>query len=317
MSALDLTKSSKATVSEASAFLTHPALQRNQRTVCKPVEFRGLSLFHGYDTTVKLLPADANTGIVFRRTDICDQPDILATTEYLVTEPRRTVLASSRSCRVETVEHLMAALAGLQIDNCVIEINTPEMPSYDGSSIAFCDGILDAGFDSLTENVDVLQVGGHQTVRSSDRKQSLTLRPYLFHCTAITYHFDYGPRSLVPPQQLSVEITPDVFYAEIAGARTFILESEIAGLKKLGFGQHLTTRDLVVIGKRGPIENSLRWADEGVRHKILDCVGDLALCGSGFHGHIAASRSGHHLNHEMAKVLTMMKKSASLSLKAA
>ncbi|APZ92488.1 UDP-3-O-acyl-N-acetylglucosamine deacetylase [Fuerstiella marisgermanici] len=310
-------ESSQHTHADSQSTLRIPTLRRYQNTVSKPVEFRGLSLFHGYDATARLIPAPANTGIVFRRTDLVDRPDIPATTDFLVREPRRTVLASTPDCRIETTEHLMAALAGLQIDNVIVEVTCPELPAYDGSCRAFCDGILDAGIEGQDHGAAIVQVDDVYTVRSSNRKQTLTVRPYLFPCTAITYHFDYGVRSLVPPQQLSVEITPAFFYHEISPARTFVLESEVSALKKLGYGKHLTTKDLVVIGQDGPIDNPLRWSDEGVRHKILDCVGDLALNGSGFYGHVTASRSGHELNHEMAKVLSMMGKSNSLLSKAA
>ncbi|MEQ9410048.1 MAG: UDP-3-O-acyl-N-acetylglucosamine deacetylase [Fuerstiella sp.] len=279
---------------------------RSQSTIGRPVEFRGLSLFHGYDATVRILPAAENTGIVFRRVDLSGAPDIPARCEFVTRVPRRTVLAASNEATVETVEHLMAALAGLQVDNCLIEINAPEVPAYDGSCRPFCDGILDAGLVQTTAAASVVTVSSACRLKGQAR-QSLALRPYLLPCPAITYHFDYGVRGLIPAQQFSIELSPETFYQQISNARTFVLESEIAALKKMGYGSHLTTRDIVVIGSDGPIDNSLRWSDEGVRHKILDCVGDLALSGTAFHGHLTATRSGHHLNHEMANVLTMMK----------
>ena len=283
------------------------APRRAQNTVAKPTCFRSPSLFHGYDSSVRVLPADVDTGIVFRRTDLTNASEIPATCDYVVKEPRRTVLESGEA-RVETVDHIMAALAGMQVDNCVVEINAPEVPAYDGSCRAFCDGIVDAGLTSQGADVPLVTIDGIHTIQSGDRRQSLVLKPYVHSTAAITYHFDYGVRQVIPPQQFSAEITPEEFYDQISAARTFVLETEIAALRKMGYGLHLTAKDILVFGKDGPIDNTLRWADECVRHKILDCVGDLALSGCVFHGHLAATRTGHHLNHEMAKVLTMIRK---------
>lgn len=278
---------------------------RSQQTLSRPAEFGGLSLFHGFDSSVRLLPAKEDSGIVFRRTDLKLSSDIPGTVASVRKVPRRTVLAAGDAV-VETVEHLLAALSGLRVDNCVVEVNCPELPGFDGSCRPFCDSILDAGIEQQSTAANILAVDRMTCVQSPDGRQSMFLRPYIHHCAAITYHFDYGSRVAVSPQQYSVEVTPDEFYHQISPARTFVLESEIAALQKMGYGQHLTGRDLLVIGNNGPIDNSFRWPDECVRHKILDCVGDLALSQSVFHGHISATRTGHHLNHEMARILTMM-----------
>ena len=281
---------------------------RRQQTVAKPVEFRGRGLFHGLDVTAKVLPSDSDTGIVFRRVDLKDAPEIPATVDCLVHVPRRTALAASAEAMVETVEHLMAALAGLQVDNCVIEINAPEVPAYDGSCRDFCDGILEAGIVQLDADATTVSVRGTTTVRSADGRQSLELRPYSRQCLAITYQLNYGPHAPIAAQTHSAEITPKYFYEHISAARTFVLEHEIAALKQMGYGKHLTTKDLVVIGAQGTIDNELRFSDEAARHKLLDCVGDLALSGNTIVGHITACQSGHHLNHQLARVLSDLKK---------
>jgi UDP-3-O-acyl-N-acetylglucosamine deacetylase len=107
---------------------------------------------------------------------------------------------------------------------------------------------------------------------------------------------------------MSAEISPKFFYSEISAARTFVLESEISSLRKMGYGKHLTALDLVVVGRDGILDNTLRWPDEAVRHKILDCIGDLALSGTSLCGHVTAYRSGHHLNHELAKTIATLNK---------
>jgi UDP-3-O-acyl N-acetylglucosamine deacetylase len=264
-------------------------------------------MFHGIEARIALLPAAADTGIVFRRTDLPGSPLIRASCDFVAREPRRTVLAATKGVCVETVEHLLSAMAGLQVDNCIVEINAPEVPGFDGSSRPFCDEILEVGTVSLGVDVSSVVVSGIHTVQSSDRAQTLVLRPYLYPCLAMTYHLDYGRNNPLLPQTMSAEISPEFFYSEISGARTFVLESEISMLRKMGYGKHLTARDIVVVGSDGIQDNALRWPDEAVRHKILDCVGDLALAGASICGHVTANRSGHHLNHELARAIASLK----------
>lgn len=290
---------------------------RLQNTIAKPVEFQGRGLFHGFDAHVTLLPAGPDTGIVFRRTDLVGSPDIPARCEFVTTVPRRTVLASAKGVQVETVEHLMAALSGLQVDNCIVEIDAVEVPAYDGSCLDFCNGVLESGIEQLDSPVNHFRIDRISEIRSGDGKQSLCARPYIHRCAAFTYHLDYGIRSDVAAQALSFELSPEEFVEQIAPARTFVLESEIRALQSMGYGRHLTAKDIVVIGPEGVIDNNLRWTNEGVRHKILDCIGDLALSGLSFSGHITAFRSGHHLNHEMARELVVMKETAGRASRAA
>jgi UDP-3-O-acyl N-acetylglucosamine deacetylase len=279
---------------------------RPQNTVAERVEFRGRGMFHGIEATVVLLPAPADTGIVFRRSDLAGSPLIGASCEYVAREPRRTVLEAAEGVRVETVEHLMAALAGLHVDNCIVEINAPELPGFDGSCRPFCDEILAVGTVAIDAVVNSFVVDGIHTVQSADRAQTLVLRPYLYSCLAVTYHLDYGRHAPLLPQSMSAEISPEFFYAEISGARTFVLESEISMLRKMGYGGHLTARDIVIVGNDGIENNTLRWPDEAVRHKILDSVGDLALAGTPVYGHVTAYRSGHRLNQKLAGTITSL-----------
>ena len=280
---------------------------RPQRTIAKEVNLSGRSLFHGYEGCITLQPAAENTGLVFQRTDLNGQPCIPATCEHVLKVPRRTAIGLSEDVRVETTEHLMSAFAGLQVDNCLVRIDAPELPAVDGSCQPFCDLILNAGIETQTCPAQFVLVGGPIQCVSSDGKQSLTLKPYLKRIPAITYHLDYKARSDIASQVYSIEVTPERFLDEIAAARTFVLESEIKQLQAAGFGKHLTAKDIVVVSENGVIDNEWRWPDEAVRHKILDLLGDLALSGAGFHGHVTATRSGHHLNHKLAYELNERK----------
>jgi len=262
-------------------------------------------MFHGIDARLRLLPSDENTGIRFVRTDLADRPEVPGRSEFVLDAPRRTVLGYADQPLVETVEHLMATLAGLQIDNCRVELDAPEIPGFDGSSRVFCDAILEAGVQEQTVPATVVRIA-ERGILAGDGGQLIRMRPYLRPVAALTYQLDYGPRALVPPQVYSIEVTPESFVEEIAAARTFVLEPEIAALRQLGYGEHLTEDNLVVLTPDGVLNNTLRWSDECVRHKLLDCIGDFALSGTRFAGYIVASRSGHRLNHRMADALAQL-----------
>jgi UDP-3-O-acyl-N-acetylglucosamine deacetylase len=205
---------------------------------------------------------------------------------------------------VETVEHLLAALAGLQVDNCVIEINAREVPAVDGSSLPFCEAILAAGLARQHEPRGIIRVHDAQGVHDPQGEQWIEVVPSSDGTSSADYRLDYGPGSPLPPQSCALTITPEQFLKHIAGARTFVLSAEIEALRERGLGRHLKAGDLVVFEDDGTVSgNTLRWPDEPVRHKVLDCLGDLALAGKCFSGHIVARRSGHKLNHVMAKTL--------------
>ena len=129
----------------------------------------------------------------------------------------------------------------------------------------------------------------------------MTPGPVFRRTLVISYELDYGPRSPIKPQLLTFEYTPETFVANIAFARTFILETEVAALKAQGYGTRVTEKDLLIFGENGVIGNAMRTADECVRHKILDCIGDFALLGRDIHGHVRAYRSGHNLNHAISQ----------------
>ncbi len=276
-----------------------------QQTLSRPALIAGHGLFHGIDVKVRLRPAEPGTGIVFRRVDLKDRPEVAAHVDNVRSAARRTVLASRSGAVVETVEHLMAALAGLQVDNCLVEIDAVEVPAVDGSSMPFCEAILAAGLTQQSTERSLLTVEESHGVNDRAGEQWIEVIPAYDENATIDYRLDYGPEAVITSQSFSVELTPEAFLRDIAAARTFVLEHEVAALQQMGFGRHLTGRDLVVFDADGSvIDNKLRWQDEPVRHKILDCIGDLALSGRVFVGRVVARRSGHKLNHVMAKSLS-------------
>jgi UDP-3-O-acyl N-acetylglucosamine deacetylase len=275
-----------------------------QQTLARPAVISGRGLFHGVEARVRMLPAPENSGIVFRRVDLADRPELPARTEFVVPGSRRTIL-SAGGAAVETVEHLLAALAGLHVDNCLIEIRGPEVPAVDGSCLPFCEAILEAGLNQQTAVRRVTCIGRCQRISDPAAEQWLEAIPTLTGDLVVSYQLDYGDDSPLGRQSLALSITPETFLHEIAAARTFVMSAEVDALQAQGYGRHLTGRDLVVFAADGTVvDNRLRWPDEPVRHKILDCIGDLSLSGAAVFGRIVARRSGHKLNHVMAQILS-------------
>ncbi|HVJ85650.1 MAG TPA: UDP-3-O-acyl-N-acetylglucosamine deacetylase [Caulifigura sp.] len=270
-----------------------------QRTIARTVSVSGFGLFHGHDCTLRFKPADPGTGIAFHRVDVTAARPIPARTESVARIPRRTGLTDGHST-VETVEHAMAALAGLGIDNCLVELDAIEPPIGDGSSLHFVSALLIAGLvDQMPPaawfeptRLSRIDAGSGQSIIAEPADEF-----------SLSYSLDYGPAAPVRPQSVHASLTPAVFLREIAGARTFVLASEIEGLRKLGYGQRATTDNLLVFHDHGVEHNTLRWPDECARHKLLDCIGDFALCGGRVRGRFHATKSGHHLNHELARSL--------------
>jgi UDP-3-O-[3-hydroxymyristoyl] N-acetylglucosamine deacetylase len=257
---------------------------------------------------VEFRPAAENTGIVFVRDDLQPAVRIPALVEYRTETPRRTALVH-RGARVEMVEHILAALAGLQIDNCEVWVNEPEMPGCDGSSLPFTEALDAAGLTTQQAVRPTLVV--RETLRLGDDEHwiqaspvasagpSLAPTPGLF----VQFRIEYPTHPSIGRQTLRLEITPERFRREIAPSRTFLLREEAEWLRSQGLAKRATTADALVFDADGPIENETRFADECVRHKVLDLVGDLALSGCDVIGQIVAHRSGHRLNAELAKTL--------------
>lgn len=276
-------------------------LSRKQRTIRNETTANGVGFLTGADVTLRFLPAPENHGIVFRRVDLNGKPSVPATHEFLVPRQRRTGI-SGNGATIELVEHVMSALAGLQVDNCLIEINAPETPGFDGSCKAVVDALLIAGFEEQSASKAQLQVPKPLHVTADDGS-IIDAKPFGRDGQTITYVLDYGPNSPIPAQSYTVTVTPESFVNEICFARTFILDTEIAALKALGYGPRTTAKDLLVFTADGVLDNQLKAADECARHKILDCIGDFALTGCDVQGYFSAWRTGHQTNHELMRHL--------------
>jgi UDP-3-O-acyl N-acetylglucosamine deacetylase len=274
--------------------------RRNQRTLSATAAIEGIGYWSGRDVRVEFHPAGPQQGIVFVRSDLPGCPRIPAVVANRVEMPRRTVLRCG-GASVEMVEHIMAALAGMNVDNCEVWVDQAEMPGCDGSAQAFVAAIQQAGIVQQEARRELFVV--RQVMRLGNEECWIEARPAAGGKTVIQYELDYGSGNPIGRQSLEVALSPRYFHLNLASSRTFMLQHEAAALQEQGLGQRTTFNDLLVFDADGPIGNSLRFPDECVRHKILDMVGDFALAGCDLAGHFAAYRSGHRLNADLVRAL--------------
>ncbi len=281
-----------------------------QYTISNSIEFDGQGLFTSEPARLRFKPATANSGVTFVRVDQGQPIRIPARSENLTRRMRRTSLRNG-TVAVETVEHCMAAISGLGIDNIEVELSGPELPGCDGSCMPFVEKLQEAGLEEQDAPKRVYKITEAVTVREGDAM--LAALPSDSDELSILYDLDYSQSPAIGRQVCAVDLTPEQFLSQIASSRTFLLDFEAEQLRQSGYGTHLTYADILVLGPDGPIENELRYQDECVRHKILDLIGDLALLGMRISGRIVAYKSGHSLNHALVKRLANKVKTIELN----
>jgi UDP-3-O-[3-hydroxymyristoyl] N-acetylglucosamine deacetylase/3-hydroxyacyl-[acyl-carrier-protein] dehydratase len=276
-----------------------------QQTISNPVEITGRGLFTGEPSVMRFEPAPADTGIVFVRKDQSPPVEIPARVQNVAKRLRRTSLRNG-TVQIETIEHCMSALAGMGIDNAFVQLDAGEVPAMDGSCLPFVERIRDAGLVELDKPRQVLRIP--ETIRVAEGHSYVMAAPPSDEDEAleIIYDLDYGPKGHIGEQVFKIRLTRENFEEQIAGARTFVLKEEADQFRAAGLGTHLTYQDILVFGEDGPIENTLRFPDECVRHKILDLIGDLYLSGRFLVGQVFARQSGHSLNHELVRQICEM-----------
>jgi len=273
----------------------------HQKTISREVAFSGPGLFSGETATLSLAPAPPDAGITFVREQDGKVATIPAIVQNVLKRPRRTCLRNG-TLFVETVEHCMAALSGMGIDNAIVKVSggsVGEIPGGDGSSKPFVDAIRDAGVKEQEAELRPLIIEKPVQVTLGDA--TLAALPGPLDVLEIIYEFEGGPP--IGRQVFSFCLGNDDFVQQLAPARTFVFEKEAQEMRARGLGKHLTPKDLLVISPTGPIENQFRYADECVRHKVLDLIGDLYLVGRPLRGRLVAHKSGHELNHLLARRL--------------
>ncbi|QEG35017.1 UDP-3-O-acyl-N-acetylglucosamine deacetylase [Bythopirellula goksoeyrii] len=274
---------------------------RLQRTICQPIAVFGFGYWSGNDVRVEFRPAPAGSGITFVRDDLGPHARVPAKAEYRIEVPRRTCLKKD-NVQVDMVEHILAALAGMQIDNCEVGVDQCEMPGCDGSAMAFVAALETVG--STSQETAVQQLVVTQPMRLAEGDGWIEAKPSPEESYRVAFTLDYPQDSSIGFQQADLEVTPDRFFEEVASCRTFILKREADELLGRGYCKRVSTRDLLIFDEQGPVNNKLRFPNECARHKALDLIGDMALTGCEIVGSIAAYRSGHQLNAKFAQQLS-------------
>ena len=275
-----------------------------QKTIASQVSLSGVGIHTGNKVNIILKPAEIDSGLTFIRTDIIGSPRIKANVQSLLLAPlgvstpkfsRRSSIGS-QGAEIQTVEHLMAALSSLGIDNIDVAIDSNEVPGLDGSAANFIEAIEKAGIKEQEKARYCFTV--KEPICISEGTSSITITPAEEFKISYTLNYDHP---LLEAQFLEVTINPESFKTAIAPARTFCLESEASELQNKGLGLGANYENTLVVGRKGVIKNKLRFQNEFVRHKILDLIGDLYLAGCPIKGHVVALKSGHSINLKVAQ----------------
>lgn len=269
-----------------------------QRTLLREAATHGKALHTGKMVHLAFKPAPENHGIVFKRTDLYGKPEVQPRIEYVEDQLVRSTDISSGHTSLHTIEHVLSALSGCGIDNCLVEMDASEPPILDGSAKHFVNLLQKAEPVEQEASRDIFEL--MEPVSVTDGNRSIIALPYDGFKVTCTSADDRG----IHTQHLSIDLNPDAYIAEIAPARTFTVYEDIEPLLKLGKIQGGSLDSAIVIkGDQILSKEPLRFQDEFVRHKILDIVGDLSLLGKPVKAHIVAVRPGHKLNSELTKVL--------------
>lgn len=271
-----------------------------QRTIKNVMPCRGIGLHSGNDVRMVLKPAAPGHGIQFVRTDLAQGPVVIPARYDLVHDTRMcTVIGDPAVGSLATIEHLMAALAGLQIDNILVEVDSPELPVMDGSSAPFIFMLECAGIESQGVARRVLRVLERVEVRQGDRW--CALEPHDGFVVDSTIDFAHPS---IGRQSYSFEMFNGAFKQEICRARTFGFYEENEKLRALGLGKGASLNNAVVLDQNGVMNpDGLRYRDEFARHKVLDIIGDLALAGAPIRGRFVGEKSGHGLHNQLLRQL--------------
>jgi len=275
-----------------------------QRTIAAQATCSGVGLHSGKTVNLTIKPAPPNHGIQFTRTDLPDSPKISALFNRVVDTSLATVIGYNGFI-VSTIEHLMAAFAGLYIDNALVELDDYEVPVMDGSAGPFTRMILKAGIKTQNHPKHFFIVKNPIELKHDDKSVCV----YPSDTPRITCAIDFAHQS-VKQQTFTAPLSETTFEKDICQARTFGFLQEVEYLKRYGFAKGGSLKNAVVLDESGIMnEEGLRYEDEFVRHKLLDCIGDFSLLGLPILGHLVLSKSGHAFNHEFLKTFLDQKDS--------
>ena len=276
--------------------------QASQTTLNDTLSLTGIGVHSNAPVTIDLHPAPADTGIVFRRTDIKGQRNtsIAANWGNVSMTELCTVIGDPAKVSVATIEHLMASFAGLELDNVLIDINGPEVPIMDGSSASFVEAIDAIGLRTLSAPRRYLRI--LKTVRIESGRGFSELRPATGGFR-LEVEIDFK-EAIIGRQSKMLQLTPQTFRREISRARTFGFMKDVEHLRRAGYALGASLDNTVALGDDGVLNpDGTRWPDEFVRHKILDAIGDMALAGAPLLARFQGVRSGHAVNNALLRAL--------------
>ncbi|CAI0748035.1 UDP-3-O-acyl-N-acetylglucosamine deacetylase [Serratia fonticola] len=272
-----------------------------QRTLKRIVQATGVGLHTGKKVTLTMRPASANTGVIYRRTDLNPPVDFPADAKSVRDTMLCTCLVNESDVRISTVEHLNAVLAGLGIDNIIIEVDAAEIPIMDGSASPFVYLLLDAGIEELNSAKKFLRL--KDTVRVEDGDKWAELSPHNGFRLDFTIDFNH-PAIDASTQRYRLDFSADSFVRQISRARTFGFMRDIEYLQSRGLALGGSFDCAIVVDDYRVLnEDGLRFEDEFVRHKMLDAIGDLFMCGHNIIGAFTAYKSGHALNNKLLQAV--------------
>jgi UDP-3-O-[3-hydroxymyristoyl] N-acetylglucosamine deacetylase len=259
-----------------------------EQTIAAPMEFTGIGLHSGAPVTMRLLPAPAGSGIVFRRTDL-DNFEIPAIGRYVAKVSYATSLMR-QGVLISTTEHLLSALIGMGVDNMIVELDNLELPILDGSALPYVDAFLSAGIRSQRRRRETVRVLRPVEVREGEK----FIGVYPGSGYSIEYAIDFP--APVGQQKACVDLAAETYGTDIAPARTFGYKADEQRLRDMGLIRGAGPENAIILEAKGPVNGPLRFPDEYVRHKVLDLIGDLALAGRRIEGHVVAERAGHAMH---------------------
>ncbi len=269
---------------------------RYQRTIKNTVECNGIGLHTGDNVCMRLSPAPPDTGIIFIRSDKNTQVE--ARVENIVATEYSSTLGMNGSS-VRTVEHLLAAAAGLHVDNMYVELNSSEVPIMDGSAFPFVELILKSGIvhqERIRAHIRILD-----SIEVAEGDRYIKIEPSPF--PVITFIMDFE-HPLLKRQEFRYNHSIDGFINDLAPARTFAFRKDVFALQEKGLGKGGSLENVIILGEHDILnKDGLRFQDEFIRHKVLDLIGDLSLLSKSFIGHVTACRTGHTLNTRLAAAI--------------
>jgi UDP-3-O-[3-hydroxymyristoyl] N-acetylglucosamine deacetylase len=268
---------------------------RQSQTLARPVTLQGHGLHGNLPCTVTLLPAEHACGIVFRH--LPSGMEIPARAEFVGDCSLATTLVRG-DVRMQTVEHLLSALMGLEVDHLVVECTGAELPILDGSAGPWVRAILEAGLRPMAARARHLRILRPVEVEKGDKWMRVS--PYSGFRVAYTIDFDHPA---IGRQSRELTLNPEKYVRELGRARTFCMERDIEFMRSRGLAKGGSLDNAVVFSPQGPLNDSLRFEDEAVRHKILDLVGDLRLLGAPLEGFVEAHRAGHALHVDLVRAI--------------